>query len=226
MFIYSRLGVNVISLIISCAIFGTSCYVEKQGVEGFQNIKKECSFFAQVAKSEPIKISIGKEESTQENTIEEVTKENTPEEDIKEEKEPVLEDYEWALEIPKISLLAPIQEGTTNSIMEQAIGHFEETASVRGNVGLAAHNRGYSKSYFQNIKELKAGDIIRYKWKNQIKTYEVIQTIIIRDDDWTYLEDTKDNRITLITCVENEKGYRRCVQGIEKNKEGEKNEKS
>ena len=27
---------------------------------------------------------------------------------------------------------------------------------------------------------------------------------------------TEENRITLITCVENEPEYRRCIQGIEK----------
>ena len=49
----------------------------------------------------------------------------------------------------------------------------------------------------------------------------IIDTIeIIRSTDWSYLEKYDDeNRITLITCVENEPQYRRCVQAVEKGKE-------
>ena len=39
--------------------------------------------------------------------------------------------------------------------MEDYIGHFEETKKDIGNIGLAAHNRGYKNNYFQNLKELK-----------------------------------------------------------------------
>ena len=45
--------------------------------------------------------------------------------------------------------------------------------------------------------------------------YKVILNKIIHQTDWTYIEDTSDNRITLITCVENMYEYRRCVQAVE-----------
>ena len=38
------------------------------------------------------------------------------------------------------------------------VGHFENTEEWDGNVGLAAHNRGYPINYFANLKELKIGD--------------------------------------------------------------------
>ena len=38
---------------------------------------------------------------------------------------------------------------------------------------------------------------------------------IISEEDWSYLKETEDNRITLITCVENQPKYRRCIQAIE-----------
>lgn len=34
----------------------------------------------------------------------------------------------WKLEIPKIELSAQIEEGTTNEILNQYIGHFENTS--------------------------------------------------------------------------------------------------
>lgn len=79
---------------------------------------------------------------------------------------------------------------------------------------------GYPVNYFGKIKELEIGDEIIYKTKNETKIYKVIISTIIKDTDWSYLQETKDNRITLITCVENRPTYRRCVQAIEKNKNG------
>ena len=132
-------------------------------------------------------------------------------------KEKITEDVNtWCLEIPKINLKANISEGTKKEVMEDYIGHFEETTKENGNVGLAAHNRGYKNNYFQKIKELKEGDSIFYTYKGETKEYLVTKHVIIKDTDWTYLEDTDKNTITLITCVENEPEYRRCIQGEEK----------
>lgn len=122
----------------------------------------------------------------------------------------------WKIIIPKISLEAEISEGTSKKIMDKYVGHFEETSKNNGNIGLAAHNRGYNVNYFEKIKSLKNGDEIIYKFYDFEKTYKVVENRIIKDTDWNYLENTKDNRITLITCVENEPEYRRCIQGIEK----------
>ena len=136
-------------------------------------------------------------------------------------KEKITEDVNtWCLEIPKINLKANISEGTTKEVMEDYIGHFEETTKENGNVGLAAHNRGYKNNYFQKIKELKEGDSIFYTYKGETKEYLVTKHVIIKDTDWTYLEDTDKNTITLITCVENEPEYRRCIQGEEKIESG------
>lgn len=146
--------------------------------------------------------------------------ENTNTEKIVEEKVENKDD-EWYLEIPCINLKANIKEGTTKEIMEDYIGHFEETKKDIGNIGLAAHNRGYKNNYFQNLKELKQNDEIYYKYKNEKRKYVVIKNIIIKDTDWTNLEESDGNIITLITCVENQPEYRRCVQGKEKIEERE-----
>ncbi len=122
----------------------------------------------------------------------------------------------WILIIPKISLNAPIAEGTTKEIMDSSIGHFEKTSKNKGNIGLAAHNRGYKVNYFQNLKHLKTGDEIIYKYQNTKRKYIVTENKIIKDTDWSYLKETKENTITLITCVEDEPNYRRCIYGIEK----------
>ena len=121
----------------------------------------------------------------------------------------------WQIVIPAISLEAPIAEGTSKQVMNEFVGHFEETPKTLGNVGLAAHNRGYPVNYFSNLKKLKEGDRIFYSMGSFSKTYIVEKNIIVKDTDWTILENTDDNRLTLITCVENEPTYRRCIQSIE-----------
>ena len=125
----------------------------------------------------------------------------------------------WKIEIPKISLIADIKDGTTKEVLNQYVGHLEETQKETGNIGWAGHNRGYEVNYFQNLKLLKEGDTIIYTHNEFIKEYEVEKNRIIKDTDWKYLENTEDNRLTLITCVENEPEYRRCIQAIEKEEE-------
>ena len=123
---------------------------------------------------------------------------------------------QWYIQIDKISLKAPIAKDTTKDVLENYVGHFNESPLDKGNICLAAHNRGYKNNYFNRIKELKEGDEIKYVYKNIERTYEVTKQEIIKNTDWENLENTEENKITLITCVENEPDYRRCIQGIEK----------
>ncbi len=125
----------------------------------------------------------------------------------------------WQIEIPKISLIANIAEGTTKEILNQYVGHFENTSVEHGNIGLAAHNRGYEVNYFANLKQLKEGDEVKYTHNDFQKIYLVEKCKIIKDTDWDVLNETEENMLTLITCVENEPEYRRCIQAIEKEEE-------
>ena len=120
----------------------------------------------------------------------------------------------WQIEIPKINLIAPISEGTSTNIMNKYVGHFVETPKDKGNIGLAAHNRGYPVNYFQNIKLLQKGDLVIYTYNGEISKYSVSEVGIIKDTDWSKLENSSQDKITLITCVENEPEYRRYVQAI------------
>lgn len=120
----------------------------------------------------------------------------------------------WQIQIPKINLIANIAESTTSEILNEFVGHFEETSKDDGNIGLAGHNRGYKVNYFENLKDLNKGDEIIYLYNGNQRKYIVDSNTIIKDTDWSKLENTSDNRITLITCVENQPEYRRCIQGI------------
>ena len=190
MFRYSSIYINLLSFFISLIIFS----VIQLFFSNYDTFYKKSSLRA------------GFEV---ENVIQETNANESVREKTEEEKDT------WYLEIPKINLKANIEEGTTKEIMEDYIGHFEETKKDEGNVGLAAHNRGYKNNYFERLKELKEGDSIFYNYQGKIKEYLVTKHVIIKDTDWSYLENTEDNRITLITCVENEPEYRRCIQATE-----------
>ena len=122
---------------------------------------------------------------------------------------------EWRIKIPTIKVDAKICEGVTNDVIAKTVGHFEESSKWNGNVALAAHNRGYNCNFFENIKNLSKGDIIIYSTQEGIRKYKVNINKIIKETDWTYIQNTKDNRITLITCEENKREYRRCIQAVE-----------
>lgn len=122
----------------------------------------------------------------------------------------------WQLQIPKIDLVAEIAEGTSEEVLNEFIGHFENTEKALGNIGLAAHNRGYPVNYFAKLKDLKNGDEIIYIYNGKVRSYEVIKSVIIKETDWSYLNSSEENILTLITCVENQPTKRRCLQAVEK----------
>ena len=59
-----------------------------------------------------------------------------------------------------------------------------------------------------DIKDMEEGDLI---------TYAVVSVEIIASNDWSNLQATSDNRITLTTCLANHPEKRVCVQAVQIN---------
>lgn len=212
-FSYTKRSVNVLSCLISLAVCFCIYYkFDYSKINLYMDLEKSNSISAKELSEINNMEDIGYlENKVESNTIAENNSTT------------VIEDNEktWRLQIPKIELDASIAEGTTEEVLDVYIGHFEETQKIYGNIGLAAHNRGYRVNYFNRLKELELGDEIIYTCFGESKIYEVSNKIIIEDTNWEVLKDTGDNRLTLITCVENEPTKRSCVQAIEKNNEKE-----
>lgn len=141
--------------------------------------------------------------------------EDTPLEDVKQD---IIhyDDEIGTLTIPDILLdNAPIRESVELSTLSQTIGHFPSTSIYEGNVGLASHNSGNQGDFFKNLKKIKVGSEIFYQTNYGTKRYVVTVKEIIDEEDWSYLQETEDNRITLITCVSGQKEKRLCVQAVE-----------
>ena len=109
---------------------------------------------------------------------------------------------------------APIADGTDNKTIGKYVGHFENSSYLEGNVCLCSHNRGSKAAFFENLKNIKKGMKIEYTTKYETKTYITDEIKEIEETDFSVLEPTKDNRITLITCIANQRAKRLCVIGI------------
>lgn len=238
---YTRRSLNIITLLLTVILFLLIFYINLQIVSLFKPENKQIyskvvpyhgyteqkaiqtSYVDEINGSminkqeEPKKIS-HREENESKSTfskslkeVQEITKNEKLQRDIINENKEV----SWRIKIPKLNLDVHIKEGTDKDTLLSAVGHFEKTSKWDGNVCLAAHNRGYNCNFFKDIHKLKIGDEIIYTIGNKKKIYKVTENKIIQETDWKDLENKEKNCVTLITCVENRRECRRCVQAVE-----------
>lgn len=181
----------------------------------FQKIMQIADIYDDDTLIEDIEGNDGVETNTRENEVQQVSNSSTNDVSTEYISKILDTNNKWRIKIPKINVDAPIRTGTTQDVLALAVGHFPETTSWDGNVALAGHNRGYRCNFFKNIKDLEVGDKIIYSTENGERTYKVVLNKIIKQTDWSYVQGTNDNRLTLITCVENMHDYRRCIQAVE-----------
>ena len=121
----------------------------------------------------------------------------------------------WSITIPKINLeKVKIKESVSTSVLENYIGHFPNSSILEGNVCLAAHNNGYSNNYFKDINLLDVGDKIYYSYNGNNKVYSVAKKKIINYNDFSYLDFTDNDTLTLITCINSSPNFRLCIQAV------------
>lgn len=119
------------------------------------------------------------------------------------------------LKIPAIGVNSKIVEGTSNASLAKGIGHFTSTSIWNGNVCLAAHNRG-TNAIFGKIHTLSIGDTISLTTKQRTRTYSVTSVEKVSETDTSGTASSSENRLTLYTCVRNQRELRYCVKAEEK----------
>ncbi len=170
------------------------------------NNKDEQKRLLQIANNRVIENSI-------ENSKDEIVEEELFSVDKLEENEEII----GKIIIPKINVVAPIKEGTSPDVLKVAVGHFSESKYWNGNVCLASHNRGAFAHYFEKLNKLNAMDEIIYQTQMGSRAYLVESITEISEENLYVLNNTKQNYLTLITCVTNKPTIRLCVKAIEKN---------
>ncbi len=118
------------------------------------------------------------------------------------------------IRIENIAFEGLVYEGTSLSTLSKGVGHFENSPYLNGNVCLAAHN---TNKFWAKLHTLHSGDKIIYQSFLGTKEYYVVNVTEISEDDWSLLENTEDNFLTLITCIKGKKNERLCVQALECN---------
>ena len=116
--------------------------------------------------------------------------------------------------IPSLGIEMKVWEGETNDSMAKGLGHYSTTTAWDGNVCVCGHNRG-ARFVIGSIKDLSVGDTITYTTVYGTRTYSVSFVGTIAYTDWSHLQATSDNRITLTTCLADHPSNRVCVQAVE-----------
>ena len=118
------------------------------------------------------------------------------------------------LKIPAIDLSVKVYQGTDSSTLMKGGGHFKNTSIWDGNVCIAGHNRGV-RDDFGELHTLEPGDTITWTTKLGTRTYEVVSVQKVKETDTSGTAATTDNRLTLYTCVRDQREYRWQVQAVE-----------
>lgn len=119
------------------------------------------------------------------------------------------------IKISSVGLNVKVYDGDEYDAMKKGAAHVSSTSVWNGNIGVVGHNRG-SSGYFSKLKKVEIGDEVTYKTNLGTRTYIVQSITKISEDDWSKLQHTSSNRITLLTCVEDVPNQRLCVQAVER----------
>ncbi|ERJ01222.1 MULTISPECIES: class C sortase [Eubacteriales] len=110
------------------------------------------------------------------------------------------------IEIPSIDVTLPIYHGTSEEVLQVAIGHIEGSSLPIGGPSthcvISGHRGLPSSRLFTDIDQLSEGDLFTLLVLDETLTYEVDQIRIVEPDDTSLLEiEEGEDLCTLVTCT-------------------------
>ena len=110
------------------------------------------------------------------------------------------------IEIPGIEVSLPIYHGTSDGVLQVAVGHLQGSSLPVGGPSthcvLSGHRGLPSAKLFTNLDQLAEGDIFMLRILNETLTYEVDQIHIVLPDEMGDLVVQKgQDHCTLVTCT-------------------------
>ena len=110
------------------------------------------------------------------------------------------------LRIPKIKLELPIYHGTSESVLQAGVGHFQGTSLPVGGESthtvLTGHRGLPTKTLFTNLDKMKKGDVFYIKVLGETFAYEVDQILTVLPEDTEALSIVSgQDYATLVTCT-------------------------
>ena len=110
------------------------------------------------------------------------------------------------VEVPKLDISIPLYHGTSDSVLQHAIGHLEWSSLPTGGESthcvVSGHRGLPSAKLFTELDKLREGDTFTLVVLNEVLTYEIdqIRTVEPMDVDSLLIENGKDY-CTLVTCT-------------------------
>ena len=110
------------------------------------------------------------------------------------------------IEIPAISCYLPIYHGTSEEVLQVAIGHLDWTSLPTGGAGthcvVSGHRGLPSAKLFTDLDKMMVGDLFMLHVLDETLTYEVdsIQIVLPDQTESLKIEADKD-LVTLVTCT-------------------------
>lgn len=110
------------------------------------------------------------------------------------------------IEIPKVNVYLPIYHGTSESVLQVAVGHLDWTSLPTGGAGthcVVSGHRGLSSArLFTDLDQLSVGDYFMMNVLDEVLTYEVDQIRIVLPNQTEELLIQEDKDLcTLVTCT-------------------------
>ncbi len=110
------------------------------------------------------------------------------------------------IEIPRINLKLPICHGTSDEVLNVAVGHMEGSSLPVGGEGthcvLSAHRGLPGAKLFSGLDKLEEDDIFTITVLNELLTYRVDQIRIVEPDEFQdLLPQEGQDYCTLLTCT-------------------------
>lgn len=110
------------------------------------------------------------------------------------------------ISIPKLEVLLPIYEGTTEEVLQKGVGHIEVSSPLGGGFGthclLAGHRGLPNAELFRRVGQLQVGDKFHIEAKGQRYTYQVCKIRVIQPDETEGLGICEnEDLVSLITCT-------------------------
>lgn len=107
------------------------------------------------------------------------------------------------INIPKINVSAAILEGTDDSALKYAVGHYPGLGNVGkpGNYVLLGHRNYVYGHFFRNLDKLEVGDEVIITKDEETYTYVVYESFVVKPEEVWVLEQTEDAIVTMITCT-------------------------
>lgn len=110
------------------------------------------------------------------------------------------------VEIPVIGVSLPIFHGSSEIVLQSAVGHLEWTSLPVGGISthcvITGHRGLPSSRLFTDLDKLVEGDTFIIKVLNETLTYEVDQILIVEPKETEALEISQgEDYCTLITCT-------------------------